>query len=226
MKKLIGLFLFSFLALGLSASLPLVVFFAPNDEESIDRVGRVGELVSLAPSFESRIGGTPKLGVKSARLLESAYAIDSYGYKYKVLAVEIAWNDASVNAEFTCDVEYRDRQNHQEWSFKRSAYVVDFKGGIEIPETFVPRDQPWSSNKEDACGILHEQMNQSEQRRKNSGPNQQIEVDVRRSVTEFIPVPEPTIVDDVVITVRKPVQADSYELDASPDEFKIQVEVS
>lgn len=225
MKKRIG-FLFSFLALGLSSSLPLVVFFAPNDEEPIDRVGRVGELVSLAPSFESRIGGSPNIGVKSTHLLENGYAVDSYGNRYKVLAVEIAWNDASVNTEFTCDVVYRDRQRRQEWSFKRSAYVVDFKGGIEIPETFIPQNQPWAAHKEDACGILREQMNQSEQRRKNSGPNQQIEVDSRRSVTEFIPVPEPTRIDDVVITVRKPVQADSYELDALPDDFKIQVEVS
>lgn len=208
----------------LSTGVPLYLFFSPHREQPVDEVVRIGELASLDPSFRSSSGELPKIGVKSSYFLEPGYAVDSFGNKYRVLAVEIAWNDAAVESDFWCNVSYRDEQNQQEWSFKRSSYVVDFKGNVEIPETFVSPGEPWHPVKEDACGILADQMNDSKPQ-ENGGLSSRAEQDPRRSITEFIPVPESVQIDHVLITAHKRLYGDSSENVQQRDDFTIKVDV-
>lgn len=225
MKTRVTLLLSAFFVLVLSTILPLFLFFGQNREEPANQVVHTGELVSLGPSFRSSTGDAPKMGVKSAHLLEEGYAVDSYGNKYKVLAVEIAWNDAAVQSDFACEVSYHDERNRQKWRFRSSAYVVDFEGGIEIPETFVSPDEFSRPRKEDACGILKDQMGKRE-RRENGGLSSQAQQDPRRSITEFIPVPESVHIDHVVITARKRLGGGSSELMEQSDDFTIKAKIS
>lgn len=208
MIRRFALLFFGSLTLLLSSGLPLYFFFGNGGSSEADWNGRVGEMWALGPQFGSGLGGQPEIGVKSAEIMETSYAVDTYGNKYRVFAAEITWNDASVQSEFSCKVSYINDRNQQEWRLRTAAPAVEYGGEIELPKTFVPRGSFFSTHREDACGILRDQQFSAKHHREQDGPASPSEQDTRRSVTEYIPLPEDLEIDRIIVEVNKPGDVD------------------
>ena len=88
MIRRFALLFFGSLTLLLSSGLPLYFFFGNGGSSEADWNGRVGEMWALGPQFGSGLGGQPEIGVKSAEIMETSYAVDTYGNKYRVFAAE------------------------------------------------------------------------------------------------------------------------------------------
>ena len=204
MIRRFALLFFGSLTLLLSSGLPLYIFFGNGGSSEADWNGRVGEMWALGAQFGTDISGQPEIGIQSAEIMKSSYAVDVYGNKYRVFAAEIAWNDASVQSEFSCEISYINDRNQQQWRLKTSAPAVEYKGEIELPRTFVPRGSFSKPRREDGCGILRDQQFSFKQYRDQGGQSSHAEQDPRRSVTEYIPLPEDLEIDRIVIELNKP----------------------
>lgn len=219
------LLMFASLALLLFTGAPFYILFGVNNSEEADWKGRVGETVPFDFKIEDDPFARPQIGVRSADFVKDSYAVDSYGNKYNVFAAEIAWNDAAVQSEFYCEVSYRNRINRQEWKFSTSATSVEYEEGIDFPRTFVPKDGVSRPRNEDACGILRDQQGNTDEAREKVGLDPLSDQDLRRSVTEYLPLPDGIEVDQIVITVNQPADDKMGALEYRKHDFTFEFDV-